>query len=153
MNLDIYREPSTDQGTFGRAELNGGKDGEWMSVELPWRNNAPQKSCIPAGSYEAEIMDSPKHGRVYMLKNVPGRADVEIHSANWAGNVDLGWHSDLLGCIALGVTKGTLTPKDTGRPQAAILSSSVAMNELMSATGGQPITVIIHDHVDTDLTR
>lgn len=144
MILDIYREPSSAQGTFGRAELNGGKDGEWVSLELPWRDNEQGKSCIEAGSYEAEVVSSPRHGDVYKLKDVPDRSDVEIHAANWAGNTDMGWHSDLLGCIALGVSKGTLTPKDTGRRQAAILSSGVAMNEFMLATAGQPITVVIH---------
>ena len=145
MNLDIYREPSTDQGTFGRAELNGGQDGEWISLELPWRDNAHGKSCIHSGTYQAEVIDSPKHGRVYMLKDVPDRSDVEIHAANWAGNTDLGWHSDLLGCISLGVTKGTLTPRDVGRPQAAILSSSTAMKEFMMAANEEPITITIHE--------
>ncbi len=145
MNLDIYREPSTDQGTFSRVELNDGKDGEWVGLELPDRDNLHGKSSIPVGTYGADIVDSPKHGEVYMLRGVPDRSDVEIHAANWAGNTDLGWHSDLLGCIALGKTKGTLTPKDTGRPQAAILSSGAAMQEFMQATHNQPLTVIIHE--------
>lgn len=62
-------------------------------------------SCIPAGTYRVKRRWSPKHHRnVYGLLDVPGRSDIEIHSANDA--------RELEGCIALGTGFGEIdTPK------------------------------------------
>jgi hypothetical protein len=55
------------------------------------------KSAIPTGTYELELYNSPKHGLVPLLKNVPGFKYVEIHKANKA--------EELLGCIAVGAIR------------------------------------------------
>lgn len=55
------------------------------------------KSAIPLGEYELELYNSPKHGMVPLLKNVPGFKYVEIHKANKA--------EELLGCIAVGAIR------------------------------------------------
>jgi hypothetical protein len=64
------------------------------SLELPWLDNERQKSCIPAGTYEVEKYDSPNKGLVFLVKNVPGRDSIEIHSGNYK--------RDTLGCILVG---------------------------------------------------
>ena len=55
------------------------------------------KSAIPRGRYEVELYNSPKHGMVPLLKNVPGFKYIEIHKANRA--------EELLGCIAVGAER------------------------------------------------
>jgi hypothetical protein len=67
--------------------------------------------------------------------DVPGRSLIKIHAASWAGDVRKGWHSDLLGCIAPGKRTGSLTPPDVGQAQAAVLSSRVALSEIMNFLG------------------
>lgn len=51
-------------------------------------------TAIPCGRYELDLYDSPKHGLVPILRDVPNYEYVEIHGANDA--------SQLLGCIAVG---------------------------------------------------
>ena len=138
--LTVVREASHDEGTFGIASFS---DKVWHSLELPWRGNQHEISCIPAGLYTAILFYSTTLQRsVYLLQNVLGRTGVEIHPANWAGDVNLGWHSDLLGCLTLGHGIGELTPPN-GPPQLAVLSSTSAIMEFMSAAAGQPIEVAI----------
>lgn len=142
MRLVIDRGPTADVGTFGHADANGVA---WDSLELPWRGNAPNLSCIPPGIYKAIALHSLKFGRmVYRLLAVPGRMDVEIHPANWAGDVEKGLHSDLEGCLALGETVGMLTtPGPDGKPQEAVEHSATALDRLFDMTGGADIEVEI----------
>jgi hypothetical protein len=142
--LYITRKPSTDQGTpgyfsFGSRVLR--------CIELPWRDNAPGRSCIPPGTYRAELYASPKHGTVYMLQDVPGRSDVEIHAANFAGDSDLDWKCELLGCIApaesIGTMENTAEGQHKGQEQLAGISSRAALAEFMTWAGGEPIEITI----------
>lgn len=71
------------------------------TLELPWKNNEPQISCIPDGIYLCKWTRSNRLSKVsghdvytYEIMNVPGRAGIRIHSANY--------FFQLLGCIALG---------------------------------------------------
>lgn len=136
----IIRAASTDQGTFGRLLLDDGQ--ALFTTELPWRNNATQRSCIPPGTYTCALVNSPKFGRVYGVQNVPGRSHVLIHPANVAGDVAMGWDSQLQGCIApaqqLGALKNT-----TGRMQRAGLVSRPAVRRLEAWAGGQPFKLEI----------
>lgn len=146
MKLQIHREPSTDEGTFGKALLLDDENqivGRYESLELPDRGNQHAISRILAGIYKADLYDSPHFRRkVYLLDDVPGRSSVEIHPANWGGDISLGWHSDLRGCMALGRGRAEMTPPDTGRSQKAITSSTAALNELIELAG-TPLTVEI----------
>lgn len=135
----LIRGASTDQGTFGRLLFG---PNVLHTVELPWRDNARQRSCIPAGSYRCALVNSPRFGRVYGVANVPGRSHILIHAANVGGDVDLGWDSQLHGCIApverLGAIKNT-----AGRMQRAGLVSRPALRRLMAWADGQPFTLEI----------
>lgn len=64
------------------------------TLELPYKDNQEDISCIPTGKYILEKYDSPKHGWIWRFKNVEGRTFIEIHIANEV--------SELLGCIAVG---------------------------------------------------
>jgi hypothetical protein len=57
------------------------------TLELPWRNNAPDVSCIPAGTYGVALAWSKKFARLTPhLFGVPGRSYIEIHPGNWTEN-------------------------------------------------------------------
>lgn len=98
--IHLQRYQSTDLGTFGRIFV---KKHEFATIELPWRDNARGKSCVPVGEYVCEWAHSPRFGCMrYRLADVPGRDGIVIHPANWAAGKETGLRSELDGCIALG---------------------------------------------------
>ena len=100
------RQQSTDQGTFGILYTLGFK---CYTLELPWRDNKSNLSCIPKGTYAVHWTYSPHFKRyMYQITGVTGRAGIRIHSANYAGDVTKGYRSHLYGCIALGKRIGIL---------------------------------------------
>ncbi len=136
----LQREPSTDAGTFGTLAL---KDGLTLrTVELPWRGNATGRSCIPPGTYRCEIVNSPRFGRVYGVRDVVGRQNILLHAANFGGDVDKGLQSDLLGCIAPATDIKTLTNK-SGQLQRAGVNSAQALASLMKWGNGLPFDLVI----------
>lgn len=64
------------------------------TLELPWRNNEKQTSCISAGKYKAVKRSSEKYKDHFHLTDVPGRSMILIHSGNY--------HTHTLGCILVG---------------------------------------------------
>jgi Family of unknown function (DUF5675) len=144
LRLTIDRGASTDQGTPGNAELNNAAGIQlWTahSLELPWRNNASDVSCVPAGVYNASVVPSGRFPYpVYQLQNVPGRSACELHDGNVAGDTSKGFKSDVEGCTIFGTDVGQL--QFPGYPlQYAVLHSDVARAALMAATGGSDIEV------------
>lgn len=106
----LIRLGTGDEGTFGHLTVPSGF--ECRTLELPWRGNARQVSCIPAGKYLFKWRtDSPKHGECYeewddpstpQREDVKDRDNVQIHAANLAGDTEKGYVAQLLGCIAPG---------------------------------------------------
>lgn len=131
--LVITREPSTPEGTFSTGILDN--DLSWRFVELPWHDNEPTRSCIPPGEYIARLTHSAHFGRtVYLLEDVPERSAIEIHPANFGGDRDLGFHSELRGCAAPGNDVAVLvTP--AGKLQRAVTHSGLALDQLIEAAG------------------
>lgn len=86
----------------------------FSTLELPWKDNARNVSCIPDGIYVVSLNDR----NIYTLSDVPGRYGIQIHVGNLA--------SDIRGCILLGLRFGTLM----GQP--AVLNSTAA-NKLFKA--------------------
>ncbi len=64
-----------------------------FSIELPWRLNLSNLSCIPDGTYELELFYSPSFNHHLRVKEVVDRSGILIHPANDALN-------ELRGCIA-----------------------------------------------------
>ncbi|WKK84071.1 DUF5675 family protein [Marivirga arenosa] len=62
------------------------------TIELPWKENQRNISCIPEGRYLLEKRITHERGFHLMLKNVPGRSWILIHPANDA-------MKELQGCI------------------------------------------------------
>lgn len=90
--MRLTRE-TTKPATLGHLSIDGTP--ECDALELPWKHNQAQVSCIPAGSYRLAWEGSPRLQRhTLRLKAVPGRWGILIHPANHV--------SELRGCIALG---------------------------------------------------
>lgn len=67
-----------------------------QTLELPWKNNQPQVSCIPAGTYTCRRVNSPKFGDTFEVCGVPERSGILFHAGNYAPK-------DTRGCILLGI--------------------------------------------------
>lgn len=65
-----------------------------ITLELPWRDNAPQISCIPEGAYPVAARKSEKFGYHYHVQNVPGREWILFHPGTFT--------RQLRGCIIPG---------------------------------------------------
>lgn len=137
--VTIKRDPSSDAGTFGVLTFG---PHVMRSVELPWRDNSTGRSCIPPGTYRCELVNSPRFGSVYGVQNVPGRSNVLIHAANFGGDLDKGYQTDLLGCIAPAMALGWLETKE-GKQQRAGTQSRAALALLMGWAGGNAFELVI----------
>lgn len=134
MNVVLKRYESSDHGTFGKIVIN---DKTFHTLELPWKNNKKNISCIPTGTYECELYPSSRFGVVYILKNVPGRSGILIHPGNFGGDSELGFKTDINGCILLGEKRGELGG------QKCVLNSRAAIKEFMNLFSGGGFTLEI----------
>jgi hypothetical protein len=134
----IMRLESGGQGTFGRLLAPGF---DCHTLEPPWRDNRPNISCIPAGTYRAVVRQSPRFGTVYHVTDVSGRSWILTHSGNLGGDESEGWKSHTEGCILLGGYRGALTVR--GRAQRAVLYSRPTFDRFMEAMGGGEFTLKI----------
>lgn len=91
MNVQIKRIARLVEATFGVLLINGFP--VCVTLELPWKDNHPQTSCIPAGKYLCKRVNSPHHGDTFEITAVPGRSHILFHGANTV--------ADLLGCVGL----------------------------------------------------
>lgn len=132
----LARDSTGDEGTFGTLRL---EDSHWASGELPWRDNQPDISCVPPGTYVAKWQLSPRHGWCYHLLGVPGRSGVEIHPANWMGDASKGYRCDLRGCVALGIAAGRL------EGQNALLESRDAVAAFNEKADREDLEITILD--------
>ena len=121
-NVTLCRIARSDQGTEGIL-LAGNFN--CKTLELPWRDNTRQISCIPPGSYDVQIRNSNKYGRVYWVRKVPNRTYILIHSGNFAGDKDKGFKTHVMGCILLGKVHGYLGG------QRAVLNSRITVRRLL----------------------
>ncbi len=135
----LQRFESSDQGTLGRVFI----DGEifcW-SIEPPNRNNQPNLSCIPTGSYRCVWHKSPKYGWVYLVTGVPGRGHILIHPGNLGGDVLKGYLTHTKGCLLLGRRGGWLNN------QRAVLVSRPTVRLFFKAMGKQDFMLVIQGGV------
>jgi hypothetical protein len=133
----LQRLHSDDQGTFGELTIPGTT---LVTLELPWRDNARNKSCIPAGEYVVRWSLSPRLKKyTYEITHVPGRGGIRIHAGNFAGDRDKGLRSDSLGCPLMGMRRGVL------HGQRAVLASANAVTRLASALGRKSFLLEVRD--------
>ncbi|MDI1256296.1 MAG: DUF5675 family protein [Flavobacterium sp.] len=101
----LTRNSDSDKETLGSLTVisDNGQRYNCKTLELLWKNNASQVSCIPTGTYTCKFTrsnrlstEAKKDVFTYEVQNVKDRAGIRIHSANY--------FFQLLGCIALGNT-------------------------------------------------
>lgn len=100
---DIYLSHLIDDGkeTIGYLHYSSGFDSIALNtLELPWLNNMKDVSRITDGVFPWVKYLSPTKGWVILIKDVPGRTNIEIHIANFV--------DELLGCIAVGIGMGDI---------------------------------------------
>jgi len=115
MNSVIQRLTSSEHCTYG-IWINDDKP-LFATLELPWKDNQKDISCIPAGTYKIMKQFSNHFQReVFLLYNVPNRNAVEIHIGNTV--------KDILGCIIVGM--------EYSMTDYAIVCSRTAFDKLMS---------------------
>ena len=96
-NLLIERYDHGKKQTLGSLlvlDENGCSKYDCHTLELPWKNNAFQISCIPEGTYKVVRRYSAKFGHHFHVTNVKDRTYILIHSGNF--------YTDILGCILVG---------------------------------------------------
>lgn len=92
MHLTIHRT-YYDEGTNGLLTVGSNSKPLCYTIELPWRNNELNRSCIPECTYVLWRRYSPKFRWHLKLIDVPGRSYILIHPVNDAAR-------ELKGCIA-----------------------------------------------------
>lgn len=133
---NIFRIRETDHGTEGILVCNGF---HCFTMELPWRENKKNISCIPAGTYNVKIRYSHKYRQVYWVMKVEGRTYILIHAGNWAGDIAKGLKTHSNGCILTGKYHGRL------QGQRAVLLSRVTLRRFMNHMKDRDFILNIHE--------
>ena len=80
-----------DSGTLGKLTID---DWSCYTIERPWKNNAPNVSCIPEGTYACQPFSGNRFQDVIQVMDVPDRTFILIHVANFPHDIE--------GCIGVG---------------------------------------------------
>lgn len=102
-----------------------------VTLELPWKDNAPQVSCIPEGEYVVRTRRTDKFGQHYHVQGVTGREWILFHPANFV--------SELRGCIIPGSRYADLN--SDGVPD--IVDSKATLNRMLAELGKEFKLVIL----------
>lgn len=101
MKLLLTRFKQTSRQTLGTLQIYGIHDKifECTTLELPWKDNQKNVSCIPAGDYRMKSRRSKKYGRHYHILSpdggeISGRSLILIHHGNY--------NRDTKGCVLVG---------------------------------------------------
>jgi hypothetical protein len=78
-----------------------------VTLELPWRDNEPEISCIPAGTYTCQRLHSPRFGNTFEVLQVPNRSHILFHKGNVV--------PDTKGCILVGENFDALAIRQSGQ--------------------------------------
>lgn len=129
--VTITRKTSTSKETIGELRTND-KGFGCDSLELLWKNNQVNISCIPTGTYNVKWTYSWKFPfGSYEVMNVKGRTGIRFHTGNF-------W-SDIEGCILLGSL-----PKDINMDgEVDLQNSRLIINAFNKYMGKNPFTLII----------
>ena len=125
---------SNENQTCGRFILvsdGGSLVSQATSLELPWKDNQQNVSCIPEGTYQVKKRNSPKFGKGTLeICNVPGRSNILIHPGNFTREIQ--------GCVLLGerfsdIDKDGITD---------VANSRKAVNQVKSLADSFELTII-----------
>lgn len=102
-------------------------DGEFVcyTLELPWKNNERDISCIPEDTYT--VVPHKTDPNKFRVKNVPGRSGINIEIGNS--------YKDILGCILVGTGVTSYLWNYGGNSHYYLVSSKIAMYKLKEIIG------------------
>jgi len=118
-------------GTFGVMQVG---NFVFFTLEEEWKDNAPNESCIPAGTYELQRVMYNRGGfMTYEIVGVPDRSQIKFHPGNT--------EEDTQGCILTGLMLGFLKVRldeEEGRPRKklAVLKSRAGFEKFMGLLEG-----------------
>jgi hypothetical protein len=121
MNLLIERYPSSEHETIGNGFVldNDFINFEFKTLELAWKNNQKQISCVPIGDYKVKKRWSKKFGNHFHILDVPNRSYILIHCANF--------YTQLRGCVAVGDDLSYIN----GDNEIDVVNSTKTLKELL----------------------
>jgi hypothetical protein len=122
MELVLNRTESSEVQTTGKMEVLdnlGCVKYSCNTLELPWKDNERNVSCIPKGEYKVKKRYSPKFGNHFHITDVPGRSYILIHKGNY--------FTEIRGCILVG--RGVADINRDGNKD--VTSSGAAMSDLL----------------------
>lgn len=132
MLLTLSRIQYTPNYTLGH--LLAGKY-TFDTLELPWRNNHHDKSCIPPGSYPVMHYTRLSGNRVLLVEDVPDREGIEIHIGNYLEET----HGCILVGSSLGFGYGMPFLRDSHKAMCALLQEiGVDTNLTLLVVGDLP---------------
>lgn len=122
--IQLIRLPQRRDCTFGVILIDN--EPVSASLELPWRGNDQNVSCIPIGHYLAKRRKHPTFGDCLQLFDLQGREPAErggilVHSGNTV--------RDTRGCILPGLQFGRIGE------DSAVLNSKRAMTNILAKLG------------------
>lgn len=132
----LFRINSSNQGTQGIWVTDGFQA---RTIELPWRDNQQNISCIPANVYICHYRRSRKFGDVYMLTDVQSRTWILTHSGNLAGDVLKGYKTHSHGCVLMGAYHGVLCG------QKAVLLSKPTLAKFIKFMNKESFKLVVID--------
>jgi len=102
-------------------------------LELPWKNNLPDVSCIPKGLYDVKYTFSLRFKKfMYEITKVPNRSGIRQHSGNY--------YTDIQGCQLLGTT-----PQDINKDgQIDVLNSHATVSAFEGFMGKKNYKLLIN---------
>jgi hypothetical protein len=128
MKVPLIRDVMTDEITLGTIVF---PDQIFQTLELPWKENQHQISCIPEGEYPCIFEHNhPKFGDIYRILNVPNRDGILIHCGNIV--------QDTHGCVLLGLKRDYFPEKNV----CSIYNSRSAKERFIKLVGNE-FTLII----------
>ena len=129
----LNRVQSDDKQSLGYFSLYKGVNlvYDCVSLELAWKDNETNISCVPTGTYKVTPRYSDKYTQHFILENVPNRKLILIHAGNF--------NTDTKGCILLGTSFGKINQDS----MLDITASRRATSELLFATNGEGFELTI----------
>ena len=123
-----YKEKQT-KGYAAVSDAEGTVIFTFDTLELPWKNNVINVSCIPEGVYIGKRRYSKKYKEHMHIADVKERSLILIHWGNYAGSVNPKTGSpDIKGCVLTGDGFKDIT----GDGVDEILKSKTTFKKLMS---------------------
>lgn len=136
----LFQDPI--KGTLGKIDFPVGPRAirRIYTLELPWKGNRANVSCIPRGLYRCQ-WDDGGTGRFndnWQILGIPDRQAIEIHRGNFLRHTK--------GCILPGLSysKDHLSP-NSGNEEFAVWQSKDAMKVLRGRLGGKDFDLIVRD--------